>query len=382
MPLKNLTHTACGLLLAFTTIGVCACSPKPEGPEATPAAAHIDGSTPPSPPSRAQAVVEREIDPLVSQLKDTDATATAVLLNSSKRAEIAPRALPLLRKLKTLAAELKRSDDEQSQAYGNGVHSEVLPLLVVYGDSDTEKELKTAAGGSGKSAAIAKSMLITAQWLTSNQDVGVQQKLLAQAADLGRTNPDSEAITDQLVTMMKIGPATPQLRDEASSAIAAMNTPIGQMLRERSQSIAKLREKLEGKPLTIVAVRNDGRPFTTADWAGKVILVDFWATWCGPCKAALPRVKETYAKYHAKGLEIVGVSCDQEPDELTKFLAANPDMPWPQLFDPQKPGLHALAEQFGISSIPTMFLIDRKGIVRSVNAEENFEELVPKLLAE
>ena len=96
--------------------------------------------------------------------------------------------------------------------------------------------------------------------------------------------------------------------------------------------------------------------------------------------APLPRAKETYAKYHDKGLEIAEVSCDQEPDELTKFLAENKDMPWPQLFDPQKPGLHALAEQYGINSIPTMFLIDRKGIVRSVNGRE-FEEMIPRLLA-
>src|SRR5260221_14534176 len=98
-------------------------------------------------------------------------------------------------------------------------------------------------------------MLITAQWMTCNQDAATQQRLLAQAADLGKANPDSEAITDQLVTMMKIGPATPELRDRASAAIAAMNTPIGQMLRERNESIAKLRKKLEGKPLTIAAVR-------------------------------------------------------------------------------------------------------------------------------
>ena len=88
----------------------------------------------------------------------------------------------------------------------------------------------------------------------------------SKAADAGgrsgKSNADSEAITDQLVTMMKIGPATPELRDKASAAIAAMNTPIGQMLMERNASIAKLREKLEGKPLTIAAVQNNYRPFT------------------------------------------------------------------------------------------------------------------------
>lgn len=93
-------------------------------------------------------------------------------------------------------------------------------------------------------------------------------------------------------------------------------------------------------------------------------------------------MKKVYAEFHAKGLEIVGVSCDRDVDDLKGFLSQNADMPWPQLFEPGKPGWHPLAEEFGIDGIPTMFLIDKKGVVRSVTARENYKELIPKLLAE
>jgi thiol-disulfide isomerase/thioredoxin len=145
---------------------------------------------------------------------------------------------------------------------------------------------------------------------------------------------------------------------------------------------AKKLRSLENKPLTIAGVRDNGNQLSTADWKGKVILVDFWATWCGPCRAELPRVKKAYADFHDKGLEVLGVSCDNDGNELAQFLKANPDMPWPQLFDAKTPGWHPLAKSYGINGIPTMFLIDKKGVVRSVTARENFEDEIPKLLAE
>ena len=132
MPLPSLNRLAGGLLLLGITVGLCACSPKPEGPEATPTAAHLGASPPTSPPSRAQAAIEREIEPVVAQLKDTDATATPVLLDSSQpQPEIALRAPAASAEAKDTAPNWCRSDDEQSFAHGNGVQLEVLPLLVI-----------------------------------------------------------------------------------------------------------------------------------------------------------------------------------------------------------------------------------------------------------
>ena len=113
---------------------------------------------------------------------------------------------------------------------------------------------------------------------------------------------------------------------------------------------------------------------------GKVVLIDFWATWCRPCVAEVPNVKDTYDKYHAQGFEVVGISLDQEKDKLTRFVGEH-KMEWPQFFD----GLefqNKFARQFGIDSIPAMMLVDKKGVLRDINAREDLGGKVTRLLAE
>ena len=110
----------------------------------------------------------------------------------------------------------------------------------------------------------------------------------------------------------------------------------------------------------------DGKPVSLADYRGKLVLLDFWATWCGPCITELPNIKEVYEKYHDKGFEIIGISLDTDEAALRTFIKEN-RLPWRQVFDGagrETP----LAQQYGVRGIPAQFLIDREGTVISVKA--------------
>jgi thiol-disulfide isomerase/thioredoxin len=140
-----------------------------------------------------------------------------------------------------------------------------------------------------------------------------------------------------------------------------------------------------GKPLQLAGRTFDGKDFSTDQWKGHVILVDFWATWCGPCVKELPAVQKIYDQYHAKGLEVIGISSDYKPELLTKFLAAHPEYAWPQLFDPKAAKdeeMHPLTATLGIEASPVMILIDKQGICRSVTGATEMETMIPKLLGE
>ena len=101
------------------------------------------------------------------------------------------------------------------------------------------------------------------------------------------------------------------------------------------------------------------KPLSIANYKGKVVLLDFWATWCPPCRAELPNVIKTYEAHHKDGFEIIGISLDQDREKLTAFIKEK-NMTWPQYFD-GKGSQNKLAVKYGVLGIPATYLLDGQG---------------------
>jgi thiol-disulfide isomerase/thioredoxin len=121
-----------------------------------------------------------------------------------------------------------------------------------------------------------------------------------------------------------------------------------------------------------------GRRWTLEAMRGHVVLVDFWATWCGPCMGEIPRLKEAYAKYHDRGFEIVGVSLDGGKREQFEKALAKHGIAWPQIWD-GKGWQAAVARRFRIQGIPSPFLLDREGRVVAWDFEARGKKLADRV---
>ena len=114
---------------------------------------------------------------------------------------------------------------------------------------------------------------------------------------------------------------------------------------------------------------SQGLPQKLSDLRGKVVLIDFWATWCGPCRMSMPELQELYVKYHDKGLEVIGVS-DDDASTRGNIPQALADLKitYPSILETDLPGIRDI---FSFNGIPALFIVDKKGVLRVV--QEGFD---------
>lgn len=137
---------------------------------------------------------------------------------------------------------------------------------------------------------------------------------------------------------------------------------------------------LVGKPLEVEGFTLEGQPLDLSAFEGKVVLIDFWATWCGPCLAEIPNILKNYQKFHDQGFEVVAISVDRDLEALNQFLAEE-QPPWTVLADNHPKNQASMAQSLDIRGIPAFVLLGKDGSVAAVNCRGKLlEQELTKLL--
>ncbi len=197
-------------------------------------------------------------------------------------------------------------------------------------------------------------------------------RLVATAAALLKASPDDAAtaqVAAQLATDLAALPGAEAIAKQAHETfVPLLGGSRDPRVRASGEKLAESLRRLAlvGAPMALEGTLIDGTAFDPRTLTGKVVLVDFWATWCGPCVAEMPNIRAQYDKYHAAGFEVVGVSLDDDRAAVADFLQAK-EIPWPVILDGRGPG-NSLADRYGIRAIPALFLVGRDGNVISLQA--------------
>ncbi|MGO8763664.1 MAG: TlpA family protein disulfide reductase [Limisphaerales bacterium] len=193
--------------------------------------------------------------------------------------------------------------------------------------------------------------------------------------ELIKRHPEREKPYELLLSLATMLP------DDKARPIAneILTDPVPDSLKDKAKALLRRFDNV-GKPLDMKFTAIDGREVDLSQMKGKVVLIDFWATWCVPCVEKIPLLKGTYEKFHSRGFDVVGVSADTDEKALKKFVQQH-ELLWPEYFERQGPQNKFEAE-FVIDAIPTLWLVDKQGNLREIDASKDLQGKVEKLLAE
>lgn len=213
--------------------------------------------------------------------------------------------------------------------------------------------------------------------------------------------PDSEKALletlDQLFASKDVGPTTLQIALQIGKIVEMQNMDAAKRLYDQIRAafekhsdpeIAKSavssadnfgkRHAIIGKPFTVEGVTLKGTPFDWSKYQGKIVLVDFWATWCRPCLEEIPNIRQNYEQHREQGFEVVGFNIDEDVQQVEQFFSLQ-QLPWTTV---RNADAQAFLDKCGVETIPFLVLVGRDGNVVALNVRgEKLGEKLAELLA-
>ena len=390
-------HLLCAAALCLATISGARGADKPTP---TPAASPVPTASPapgvdtsalspvPTPPATPSPEILADIDAHAKNADDLWAyikkySATDDLENIDPTLDQDAKMTKARELIAGKVAHLRPAVDLLLKKYPQDPHRWDAKLLRVFflkdenGISDEEAdktfhEIADAPDASQDAKRQARGVLLQDMLEKASPETGLTPEIDKALTAYEKDFPD-DPIGSQLVLLrMKMLQATP---DKINPLLKTLT----QSPNKATADAATKQLAMRTQPVELKITSLDGKEIDFSKLRGKVVLLDFWATWCAPCMAAIPDILAVNKKYQDKGFEVVGISLDDDKAEVEK-IAKGKGITWPIYCD-TKVWQSDVALQFGVETLPATFLVDKKGLLHPLDIDSDLDAEVGKLLA-